>query len=102
MIKITTLFAGYAVALLTAVPCLGQTGAPQSFQLQNGQAIRISPDGKVDVFATMQGDSAHLAKMEKRSKRVTKGLAVWVGPDGKLRYLNNPVEGVEHFGQAQK
>ena len=56
-----------------------------SLQLEKGQAIRITPDGKVDVFTTMQGDAAHIAKMEKRAKPVKKGLAIWVGPDGKLR-----------------
>jgi hypothetical protein len=85
---------------ITAVPGLTQTPA-QSFQLKKGEAIRIAPDGKVDVFATMRGDSAHLARMENRAKPVTKGLTVWVGPDGKLRYLTNPVEGAQHFGKQK-
>jgi hypothetical protein len=49
----------------------------------------------------MQGDAAHIATMQKRAKPVTKGLAIWVGPDGKLRYLTDPVEGAEHFGQRK-
>ena len=54
-----------------------------------------------DVLTTMQGDAAHIATMQKRAKPVTKGLAIWVGPDGKLRYLTDPVEGDEHFGQRK-
>ena len=90
-----------ACAMFVSTASLAQPQSNQTFQLQKGQAIRITPDGKVDVFASMQGDSAHIAKMEKRAKRVTKGLAVWVGPDGKLRYLIDPVEGAEHFGHQK-
>ena len=86
-----------ACAITTASAAFAQSG--QSFQLQKGQAIRITPDGKVDVFTTMQGDATHIAKMDKRAKPVTKGLAIWVGSDGKLRYLTDPVEGAEHFSQ---
>lgn len=99
MRNIMTLLAVCTVVCATAFPAMAQS--EQSFQLQKGQAIRITPDGKVDVFTTMQGDTAHIAKMEKRAKPVTKGLAVWVGPDGKLRYLTNPVEGAEHFGHQK-
>lgn len=99
MVKAVMLIPGCAVALLMTLPALAQS--EKSFQLQKGQAIRITRDGKVDVFTTMQGDSAHVAKMEKRAKPVTKGLAVWVGPDGKLRYLTDPVEGAEHFGHQK-
>jgi hypothetical protein len=86
-----------AFAITTVPAAFAQSG--QSFQLQKGQAIRITPTGKVDVFTTMQGDAAHVANMQKRAKPVTKGLAIWVGPDGKLRYLTDPVEGAEHFSQ---
>lgn len=97
MFKTATLaVTGCTLALAAALPAMAQSG--QSFQLEKGQAIRITPDGKVDVFAAMQGDSTHVAQMEKRAKPVTKGLAVWVGPDGKLRYLTDPVKGAEHFG----
>lgn len=85
------------LSLLSATPVLAQHQSERSFQLQKGQAIRITPDGKVDVFVTMQGDQAHVAKMDKRAKPVTKGLGVWFGPDGKLRYLDEPVEGAEKF-----
>ena len=95
MRALITLLTGVAMAFTAVSSASAQSG--QSFQLQKGQAIRIMPDGKVDVFTTMQGDSAHIAKMEKRAKPVTRGLAVWAGPDGKLRYLTNPVEGAEHF-----
>lgn len=40
----------------------------------------------------MQGDAAHLAEMEKRSHPITKALAVWIGEDGKPRYLTDPVD----------
>jgi hypothetical protein len=76
--------------------------SPQSFTLQKGQAVRIAPDGKVDVFATMQGNSAHVAEMEKRAHPIAKGMGIWVGEDGKLRYLIDPVEGVESFGHQHK
>jgi hypothetical protein len=99
MFTIRILLAVCAVFFASTFPVRAQSG--QSFQLQKGQAIRITPEGKVDVFATMQGDPAHIAKMEKRAKPVTKGLAVWVGPDGKLRYLTDPVEGAEHFGHQK-
>ena len=45
----------------------------------------------------MQGDQAHVEKMDKRAKPVTKGLGIWFGADGKLRYLDEPVEGAKHF-----
>ena len=70
----------------------------QSFSLKKGQALRILPDGKVDVFSTMQGNAAHVSEMEKRAQPLTKGLGVWFGEDGKLRYIDNPVEGASVFG----
>jgi hypothetical protein len=99
MFKPLILITGCAVACAMPLSTVAQSA--QSFQLQKGQAIRITPQGKVDVFTAMQGDSAHISKMEKRAKPVTKGLAVWVGPDGKLRYLTDPVEGAEHFGHQK-
>lgn len=99
MLKPMMLVAACAASLANASPTLAQSA--QSFQLQKGQAIRITPEGKVDVFTTMQGDTAHIEKMEKRAKPVTKGLAVWMGPDGKLHYLTDPVEGAEHFGHKK-
>lgn len=95
MVTVIKWFAVVALVFAIVVPAYPQSA--QSFQLQKGQAIRIAPDGKVDVFETMQGDPTHIAKMERRAKPVTKGLAVWVGSDGKLRYLTNPVEGAEQF-----
>jgi len=96
MLKLMMLLSVYAVGVGAASLSLAQTA--QSFHLQKGQAMRITPDGKVDIFTTMQGEPSHIAKMEKRAKPVTKGLAVWVTPDGKLHYLTDPVEGAEHFG----
>jgi len=85
-----------AVAAMIAVTAHAQS--IQSFTLQKGQAIRIMPDGKVDVFSTMQGNAAHVSEMEKRAHPLTKGLGVWYGEDGKLRYIDNPVEGASNFG----
>jgi hypothetical protein len=96
MLKLMMLLSVCAISL--GATSLSFAQSPQSFQLQKGQAMRITSDGKVDVFTTMQGEPAHIAKMEKRAKPVTKGLAVWVTSDGKLRYLTDPVEGAEHFG----
>jgi hypothetical protein len=45
----------------------------------------------------MQGDPAHIREMEKRGQPITKGLAIWVGNDGKLRFLTDPVEDAEHM-----
>jgi len=59
--------------------------------------MRITPEGKVDVFAKMQGDPAHIPEMEKRGQPITKGLAIWIDKDGKLRFLTDPVEGAEHM-----
>jgi len=98
------LMAVTAVAFAAAVPALAQHPSGQterSFQLQKGQAIRITPDGKVDVFTTMQGDTAHVAKMDKRAKPVTKGLGIWFGEDGKLQYVDEPVEGSQKFGHSK-
>lgn len=100
MYKVMRLLWLAAAASVLASPSLAQSA--QSFQLKKGEAIRITPDGKVDVFASMQGNAAHIEKMEKRSKPVTKGLAIWVGSDGKLRYLTDPVGGAEHFGHPPK
>lgn len=86
------------LAALAAISITPAAIAQQSFVLQKGQAIRITQDGKVDVFATMQGNAAHVAEMEKRAHPITKGMGIWVGDDGKLRYLIDPVEGVEGFG----
>jgi hypothetical protein len=85
-----------ALILVSQLPAFGQTA--QSFKLQKGQAMRITPEGKVEVFTKMQGDRGHIQEMEKRSQPVTKGLAIWVGQDGKLRFLTDPVEGAEHMG----
>jgi len=97
MVKIPKWLAVFAIAVAVALPSLAQHQSERSFRLEKGQAIRITPDGKVDVFATMQGDAAHVAKMDKRAKPVTKGLGIWYGADGKLRYLDDPVEGTETF-----
>jgi hypothetical protein len=94
---VLSVLALYVVALSTATPAIAQYQSDRSFQLQKGQAIRVTPDGKVDVFASMQGDQAHVEKMDKRAKPVTKGLGIWFGADGKLRYLDEPVEGAKHF-----
>jgi hypothetical protein len=77
------------------VPAFAQPG--QTFTLQKGQAMRINPEGKVDVFTKMQGDPAHVREMGKRGQPVTKGLAIWVDKDGKLRFLTDPAEGAEHM-----
>lgn len=96
------LIAAVAFAALAPVHAQHSAGhAERSFQLEKGQAIRIAPDGKVDVFTTMQGDAAHVAKMDKRAKPVTKGLGIWFGDDGKLRYLDDPVEGSQKFRHAK-
>jgi hypothetical protein len=94
---VVNVLALFVVAFPAATPVLAQHQSERSFQLQKGQAIRITPDGKVDVFATMQGDQAHVEKMDKRAKPVTKGLGMWFGPDGKLRYVDDTVEGAEGF-----
>jgi hypothetical protein len=92
-----TTFIAFVVASGASASALAQS--PHSFQLERGQAIRITPDGKVDIFSKMQGDAAHIAEMEKRAHPITKGLAIWIGKDGKPHYLIDPVEGAEHFGR---
>ena len=104
MFKFTRLMAATAVAFTAVIPAFAQHSSGQaerSFQLQKGEAIRITPDGKVDVFTTMQGDATHVAKMDKRAKPVTKGLGIWFGEDGKLQYLDEPVEGSQEFGHSK-
>jgi hypothetical protein len=83
------------ILTIAAGTCHAQT--VQSFTLQKGQALRIMPDGKVDVFATMQGNAGHVAEMDKRAQPVTKGLGVWFSQDGKLQYIADPVEGAATF-----
>ena len=58
----------------STLPAFAQSA--QSFKLEKGQAMRITPEGKVDVFAKMQGDPAHIREMEKRGQPITKGLAL--------------------------
>ena len=89
MTAMMNLLAISAIVLSASSPALAQT--MQSITLQKGQAVRITPEGQVDIVQ-MQGDAAHLAEMEKRSRPITKGLAVWIGEDGKLRYLTDPVD----------
>ena len=93
MVNITKPLAVYTVALGITVPAL----ATETFTLKKGQAMRITPEGKVEVFTKMQGDPAHIREMEKRSQPITKGLAIWVGDDGKLRFLSDPVEDAKHM-----
>lgn len=100
MPNVLKLLAVCAVAA-TTFPALAQHSSERNFQLQKGQAIRITPDGKVDVFTTMQGDAAHVGKMEKRAKPVLKGLGIWYGADGKLLYLDDPVEGADKFSHKK-
>ena len=87
------------LAVVSLAPVAGAQSV-QSFVLQKGQAIRITPEGKVGVFARMQGNTGHVAEMEHRAHPVTKGLGIWVGDDGKLRYLIDPVEGAAGFGHS--
>jgi len=56
----------------------------------------------VDVFATRQGDAAHVAEMDQRAQPLTRGFGVWVGADGQLRYLVDPVEGAQGFGHPPR
>ena len=63
---------------------------PHSFSLQQGQVLSITPQGKVE-YGTMQGSPAHVEEMEKRAQPVTKGLVIWFGPGGQLRYLTEPL-----------
>jgi hypothetical protein len=97
MHSIAKLLCGATVVLATNSPAFDQ--AAQNFTLEKGQAIRITPDGEVTVFSQMQGDTAHLEEMERRAQPMPKGLAVWRGADGKLRYLIEPVEDPVHIRQ---
>jgi hypothetical protein len=97
MLNLTTLYFVCAMLVGSTLPAFGQSA--QTFKLEKGQAMRITPEGKVDVFTKMQGDSAHIREMEKRGQSITKGLAIWVGNDGKLRFLTDPVEAAEHMRQ---
>jgi hypothetical protein len=90
--------------LLSAVGVVGcvslALGEPsKDFTLEIGQALRITPEGQVTFFPEMQADAAHLAEMERRAQSMPKGLAIWRGADGKLRYLTDPVEGPMHIRQ---
>jgi hypothetical protein len=93
--SITKLLCGATVVLATNSPAFDQA----AHTLEKGQAIRITPDGEVTVFSQMQGDTAHLEEMERRAQPMPKGLAVWRGADGKLRYLIEPVEDPVHIRQ---
>jgi hypothetical protein len=95
MLSIPKALAICAIFVGIALPAFAQSA--RTFTLQKGQAMRITPEGKVDVFTKLQGDPAHIEKMGKRSQPITKGLAIWVGNDGKLRFLTDPVEGAEHM-----
>jgi hypothetical protein len=95
MLKLTRLFFICVIVAGSTLPAFAQSA--QTFKLQKGQAMRITPEGKVDVFAKMQGDPAHIREMEKRGQPITKGLAIWVGNGGKLRFLTDPVEDAEHM-----
>jgi hypothetical protein len=95
MLNITKPLFACAIILGGSLPAFGQSA--QTFKLEKGQAMRITPEGKVDVFTKMQGDPAHIREMEKRGQPITKGLAIWVGYDGKPRFLTEPVEGAEHM-----
>lgn len=66
------------LAIVLATPKV-MAQSVQSFTLQRGQAIRITPGGKVDVFATMQGNPSHVAEMEKKAQPIEKGMGIWVG-----------------------
>ena len=90
------LLAAVTVVLLVSASA-SQAQSVRSFTLEKGQAIRIMPDGKVDVFATMQGNPAHVGEMEKRAHPLTKGLGIWFSKDGKLQYITDPVEGAADF-----
>jgi hypothetical protein len=57
-------------------------GAFKASPLQKGQAIRITPEGKVDVFSTMQGNPAHIVEMEKRAQPITRAGAFGLGKTG--------------------
>jgi hypothetical protein len=52
---------------------------PQSFSLQQGQVLSITPQGKVE-YGTMQGNPPHVEEMEKRTQPVTKGWSSGLGP----------------------
>ena len=95
MFNVTKLLFVSAIILGSNLTAFAQSA--QTFKLEKGQAMRITPEGKVDVFAKMQGDPAHIREMEKRSQLITKGLAIWVDKDGKLHFLTDPVEGAEHM-----
>ena len=95
MVNSTKTLAVCVIALGITVPAHAQSA--QSFTLKKGQAMRITAEGKVDVFTKMQGGPAHIGEMEKRAQPITKGLAIWVGGDGKLRFLTDPVDGAEHM-----
>jgi hypothetical protein len=87
----SVLFCATAIVAVTTVAALGQgrrgpTADPgiQSFMLQRGQSIRVTPEGQISIFAQTQGDAADL---QRRSQPITRGLGVWIAPDGKPRYF---------------
>jgi hypothetical protein len=78
------------IAVAAMIGATYPAAAQQTFSLQQGQVLSITPEGKVE-YAPMQGNPAHVLEMERRSQPVSKGLVVWAGPDGKLRYLTEPL-----------
>lgn len=92
MVKMrTVLLYGVIIIALTSVAALGQgrrnpTADPgiQSFMLQRGQSIRVTPEGQVSIFSQTQGDAAEL---QRRSQPITRGIGIWIPPDGKPRYF---------------
>src|SRR3954447_165853 len=88
MTRIITLpFAGAMLAYAT-LPAMAQS--PQSFTLNPGQALRVTPDGQVSVVQ-MDMSSGMQNAMAKRAHGMTKGLVVFRGQDGTAHYLTDPV-----------
>jgi hypothetical protein len=83
---------GLALATSSSV-CALDVHHVHGFTLRKGQAVRVTAEGEVKIVQLQRGTPQN-AKMKRAAQLTGGGLSVWLGDDGKPRFLADAVEAV--------
>ena len=83
---------GLAIATNFSV-CALDVHHVHGLKLRKGEALRVTPEGQLQIVQ-LQGGAPQNAKRKRAAQVTAGGLTVWLGDDGKPRFLADAVETV--------
>jgi hypothetical protein len=83
---------GLALATNSSV-CALDVHHVHGFTLRKGEAVRVTPEGLIKIVQLQRGTPQD-AEMKRAAQLTAGGLSVWLGDDGKPRFLADAVEAV--------